>query len=224
MCIDGAPGHARRALLAGLLGASLAWAGEPSASALDGRWRLQADGERLHLLEAGGARVKSFDAASLDGARRSRVAAVRHAAARRSFVVAFETLAELWEISLDTGAEPIYNGLVHDFRLREGVSEPGYLGARRTPLDQPLRELLLDRSGAHAIGRAADTADGLAVLHVVHLDVRRRIAAFTVDADPDLASGEIAWRDGRERLRLPDRRGGPALELDLQTLRLQRLP
>jgi hypothetical protein len=111
------------------------------------------------------------------------------AAARRSLVVGFEGLAELWEISLDPRAEPLYQGLVHDFRMGEGVPEPGYLGVRRTRL--PLPQLLLRADGSWLLGRGADRG-GRAVLHLVHLDVRRSVARFEIDADPDLAASRHA--------------------------------
>ena len=228
MCIDlRGSGRLGRILPALALGASLVCAAAPAAGPLaepaaeaSGRWRLAAEGETLHLSDAAGRRVKTFAAASLDGARRSRVSAVHFTPERRSFVVAFEVLPELWEISIDPHAEVIYHGLVHDFRMGEGVPEPGFLGARRTRLEQPLRDVVLDATGSYVIGRAADAADGRAVVQVVHLDVRRRIASFTVDGDPDLTRRELERRDGRELVRWPDRRGGAPFVLDVHALRL----
>ena len=84
------------------------------------------------------------------------VAGVFDAPPRRSFVVVFDSLPELWEISYDPQAEPIYQGLVHDYRLREGIAEPGFLNARRTRLDAPLRDPGFDSSHAFVIARAPD--------------------------------------------------------------------
>ncbi len=145
-------------------------------------------------------------------------------APRRSFIVVFETLPELWEISYDSQAEPIHQGLVHDNQLREGIAEPGFLNPRRTRLDAPLRDPGFVSSHAFVIARAPDRADGQAVLHLVQLDVRKRIAEFTLRADPDTAAVRRLWRDGREILEVPDRQGGSALRIDPRAARLLGSP
>ena len=213
-----------RAALAGMLLAASVQAAPPAATSADGRWRIVADGQTLTVFDAAGQPLRSHIAAAADGSGRSAVAVLHDAAPRRSFVVIFETLPELWEISYDPNAEPIYQGLVHDYRLREGIAEPGFLNPRRTRLDAPLRDAGFDRSHAFVIGRAPDRADGQAVLHLVQLDVRKRIAEFTLRADPDTAAARSVWRDGREILEVPDHRGGPALRIDPRAARLLGSP
>jgi hypothetical protein len=212
----------RRALatLAGVLLAVTVQAAPPAATSADGRWRMVADGQALTVFDALGGAVRSHAAAAADGSGRSAVSSVHDASPRRSFIVIFTTLPELWEVSYDPQAEPIYQGLVHDYRLREGIAEPGFLNVRRTRLDAPLREAGFDRSHAFVIARAPDRADGQAVLHLVQLDVRKRIAEFTLRADPDTAAARSVWRDGREWLELPDRRGGIAALVDIRAARL----
>jgi hypothetical protein len=208
---------------AALAGVLLAWAVQAApaaATSADGRWRIVADGQTLTLFDAAGRSVRSHITAAADGSGRSAVAGVFDAAPRRSFVVVFESLPELWEISYDANAEPIYQGLVHDYRQREGIAEPGFLNVRRTWLDAPLRDAGFDSSRAFIIARAPDRADGLAVLHLVQLDVRKRIAEFTLRADPDTAAVRSVWRDGREWLELPDSRGGVAALVDIRAARL----
>lgn len=186
----------------------------------DGGWLLRGDGPQLHLSDAQGRPVRQWPARSADGGRSGRVATLLHAAARRSLVVSFDGLPELWEISLDPCAEPLYQGLVHDFRMGEGVPEPGYLGVRRTRLPAPLPQAVLDSSGSWLLGRAADEG-GRAVLHLVHLDVRRSVRRFEVDADPDIASARHGVHQGRPVIELHDRRGGPLLRLDPDTQQLK---
>jgi hypothetical protein len=212
------------AALVGVLLAASVQAAPPAATSADGRWRIAADGHTLMVFDAAGRSVRSHIAAATDGSGRSAVTALHDAAPRRSFVVIFETLPELWEISYDADAEPIYHGLVHDYRLREGIAEPGFLNVRRTRLDAPLRDAGFDRSHAFVIARAPDRADGQAVLHLVQLDVRKRIAEFTLRADPDTAAARSVWRDGREFIEVPDRRGGPALRIDPRAARLLESP
>jgi hypothetical protein len=155
-------------------------AAQPQATSPDGRWRVAAEAQTVVVYDRG-ERVKALVASRRDGQRRSTVAEVHHLDRRRSFVIAFDTLAELWELSVDPNAEPVYDGLVHDWRLREALGEPGFLGVRRTLLDQPLHELRFDDSGAFVLGRApSDGQAGSAVLLLVQLDVRRVIARFAV--------------------------------------------
>ena len=213
-----------RAALVGALLAASAQAGPLALTSADGRWRIVADGQTLTVFDAEGRPLRSHMAAAADGSGRSAVAALHDATPRRSFVVIFETLPELWEISYDPNAEPIYQGLVHDYRLREGIAEPGFLNPRRTRLHEPLRDLGFDSSHAFVIARAPDKADGQAVLFLVQLDVRKTIAVFTLRGDPDTAAVRRVWRDGREILEVPDRQGGPALRIDPRAARLLGSP
>ena len=208
------------AVLAGVLWAATLQAAPLEMLSTDGRWRIVADGRLITLFDAAHRPARRLVGAAADGSGASAVAAVFDAAARRSFIVAFETLPELWEISYDPNAEPIYQGLVHDYRQGEGIAEPGFLNVRRTRLDAPLRGLGFDRSHAFVIGRAPDLADGQAVLHLVQLDVRRRIAAFTVPGNPDTAAARPAVLEGREVMLVPDRGGGPVLVLDPRAARM----
>ena len=198
---------------AALLQAGAAAADPPQAVSADGAWRLRADAGQLRLHDARGAEVRRWPAAA--------VLQILPLAARRSFVVTFEDLAEVWELQLDPAAEPVFNGLVHDYRMGEGLAEPGFLALRRTRLPEALRALTLaDRSGAWLLARGADQADGRAVLHLLQLDVRRAVARFVVDADPQLDVARARDCQGRECLVVPDRRGGAALVLDVRAARL----
>jgi len=170
---------ARHDLAAGAQTARVQAGADPRGLALsaDGQCLLAAHGAALTLFDCDLQPVRRYAAAALDGKVRSRVAAVFHAAARRSFVVAFDTLPELWEISYDRAAPPIFDGLVHDYRMGEAIARGGFLGARRTPLEEPFTALALDASHRHVLG-----ADPGGTLAVVNLDVRRRIARLPVAA------------------------------------------
>jgi hypothetical protein len=204
----------RRALaaLGGVLLAVAVQAGPPVATSADGRWCLVADGAALTVIDADGRSARQHVAPA--------VAGVFDAAPRRSFVVVFESLPELWEISYDPDAEPLYQGLGHDHRQREGIAEPGFLNVRRTRLDAPLRDAGFDSSHAFVIARAPDRSDGQAVLVLVQLDVRKAIAAFTIRGDPDTAALRRVWRDRRELLEIPDRQGRPVLLIDPRAARV----
>lgn len=161
------------------------------AVSADGRWVMAANflPHTLALFDADLNLVRTYAAATLDGRASSRVSAVYDAAPRHSFVVALKDIPELWEISYDPQAEPVYDGLVHDHRMGEALGRPGYLNVRRTPLDEPLDDFFFDDAYRHVIGTARAAADGSTAAQVVNLDARRRIAAVPLAGMPHLGSG-----------------------------------
>ncbi|HSW24327.1 MAG TPA: cytochrome D1 domain-containing protein, partial [Burkholderiaceae bacterium] len=163
----------------------------------DGRWVMAANyfPHTLALFDAELNLVKTYAAASLDGKATSRVSAVYDAAPRSSFVVALKDLPELWEISYDPKAAPIFDGLVHDYKMGEGIAKPGFLGVRRTPLDEPLDDFFFDQSYRNVLGATRPkTGDGAATAQVVNLDARRKIADMPIAGMPHLGSGiTFAW-------------------------------
>jgi len=185
----------------------------------DGRWVMAANylPHTLALFDAELNLVKTYAAATLDGKASSRVSAVYDAAPRKSFVVALKDIAELWEISYDKSAEPIFDGLVHDFRMGEGVAKPGYLGVRRTPLDEPLDDFFFDQAYRHALGATRPKAEGSPSAQVVNLDIRRRIAALPLAGMPHLGSGiTFAW-NGTTVLASPNLKDGVVQVIDMKT-------
>jgi hypothetical protein len=162
------------AALAGLVCA--AYLAAPVAASADGRWRIEGrdgavlvfDGEHL---------AKALPAQRLGGDERAGVVDVAWLPARRSFVIAFDSLTELWELSVDPKAPPVHDGLVHDYRMGEAIATAGYLGVRRTPLAAPIRALAADAGGGpHVLARSADGAWLL-----INLDVRRAIGRYVID-------------------------------------------
>jgi DNA-binding beta-propeller fold protein YncE len=150
--------------------------------------------------------------------RASRVSAVYDAMPRRSFVVALKDIPEIWEISYDPQAEPVYEGLVHDYRLNEGVASPGQFTPRRTQLDEVLDDFFFDPSYAYVVGAAREAGKG----QVVNLDVRRRIADVELPGLPHLGSG-IAWQwDGRMVMATPNLKAGVVSVIEMKTWRTLR--
>ena len=200
----------------------------------DGQWVMAANylPRNVVLFDAGLNLVRSIDAATADGKTRSRVSAVYDAAPRRSFVVAMKDIAELWEISYDPKAEPIYDGMVHDYKLGEGVSKPGFLGVRRTLLDEPLDDFFFDPAyrfvlgatrpkaasleGPKAAASDGPKAEGAGSAQVVGLDIRRRVATLPIAGMPHLGSGiSFAYR-GATVLASPNLKDGAIDVIDLQ--------
>jgi hypothetical protein len=199
-----------------------AQAASPEAASPDGRWRVSGDGATV-LVRDGGRVVKSLPARSLGGQEDAAVSIVQHLAARRSFVIAFDGLAELWELSVDPAAAPVFDGLVHDFRSGEGLASPGFLGVRRTRLEAPVRvPLAFDARRGYVLARAAEDApNGNARLTLLQLDIRREVAHWAVAGDPDLAGARAVQRNGRPLIELPDsRRAGATIRVDLRAATL----
>ena len=147
----------------------------------------------LVILDSDLSLVKVIPVQDQAGKTTSRVSAVYDAGPRRSFVAALKDVKELWEISYDPAAAEIPQGLVHDFRYREGTFVPGFLNPRRTLLDDYLDDFFFTQDYNVVMGASRDGTQG----QVVHLDVRRRIATLDLSGMPHLGSG-ITWQhEGR---------------------------
>jgi DNA-binding beta-propeller fold protein YncE len=144
----------------------------------------------------------------------SRVSAVYDAAPRRSFIAALKDIPEVWELSYDPEAGPVYEGTVHDFRLGEGIKVAGRFPPRRIALDDILDDFCFDPGYERIVGtaRAPDGAGSRG--QVVDLDLRRRVAAVDLPGLPHLASG-ITWTyEGRTVLATPNLKDGAVSVID----------
>ncbi len=188
----------------------------------DGRWVMAANylPRTAVLFDADLNLAKRFDATTLDGKSASRVSAVYDAAPRHSFVLALKDLPEVWEISYDPKAAPIYDGLVHDYKMGEAIAKPGYQNVRRTPLDGPLDDFFFDQSYAHVLGSTRPqpgAAGGTPTAQVVNLDARRKIAELPIAGMPHLGSGiTFAW-NGTTVLASPNLQGGAIDVVDMKS-------
>jgi hypothetical protein len=143
----------------------------------------------------------------------SRVSAVYDAGPRGSFVAALKDIAEVWEIFYTDRHDPIYEGMVHDYRSGEAIAAAGPFPVRRTKLDDYLDDFFFDQSYAYVIGAARDGGKG----QVVNLDVRRKIADVALPGLPHLGSG-ISWElDGRRVLATPNLKEGVVSVIDMQS-------
>lgn len=167
------------------------------AASADGRHSIAAHGQHLAVIGADGGVLAAFEGRDLARRRQGRAEALFALAARRSFVASWPALGELWEISLDPAAAPIYDGLVHDYRMGEGIAKPGLFGARRTPLAPGMPAIEFAEAGLPWVAARAD--GGVAI---VHLDVRRRVAMLPL-ADARPAAGALVRSPDREAWWLP---------------------
>ena len=190
------------------------------AVSADGQWIMAANylPHTLALFDADLQLRRIYEARTLDGKASSRVSAVYDAAPRQSFVVALKDIPELWEISYSPKAEPIHDGLVHDYKMGEAIAKPGFLGVRRTPLDEPLDDFFFDQSYRHVLGATRPKSGaGDATAQVIHLDARRKIADLPIAGMPHLGSGiTFAW-NGSTVLASPNLKGGAIDVIDMRT-------
>lgn len=169
----------------------------------------------LVLLDADLKPLKVIAATNQKGDKTSRVSAVYDAAPRKSFIAAMKDIPEVWEISYGPKAEPVYEGLVHDFRMGEGNPMPGQFYPRRTLLDDVLDDFFFDASYEHVIGASREGGNG-GKGQVVNLDARRKIADIALPGMPHLGSG-ISWKwQGRTVLASPNLKEGVISIIDMQ--------
>lgn len=185
----------------------------------DGKWVLVGNylPHNLVLLDAADlSLVKVIPVRNAAGDKTSRVSAVYDAAPRKSFIVALKDLPEVWEISYDPTAEPVAEGLVHDYRYREGDFRSALFTPRRTLLADVLDDFFFTQSYREILGASRSASKG----QVIFLDGRKKIADLDLPGMPHLGSGITwKWRDssGRERtvMASPNLHAGMLTVIDL---------
>jgi DNA-binding beta-propeller fold protein YncE/cytochrome c553 len=167
----------------------------------------------LVLLDADLKLIKVLPVTGLNG-KTSRVSAVYDAAPRKSFIAALKDIPEVWEISYDSQAEPVYKGLVHDYRMVEGVAQPGQFTPKPIILDDVLDDFFFDQSYTNLIGASREGKG-----QVVNLNVRRKIATLDLPGMPHLGSG-ITWEyQGKPVLATPNLKEGKVSIIDMREWR-----
>ena len=176
------------ATLALLLQAS-ALASALEASTADGRYVVRDDGrgELAVLAAPDGRELRRIPL--LDRQRRAgRLAWILDLPRRQSLLAGFADLPEAWELPYGPKAEPVYDGLVHDYRMGEGIADRGPLPVRRIPLETPMPRPQPDEREIHVTW--PDPADSTKLL-VLNLDVRRIVASREAAPPPKAAVEKI---------------------------------
>ncbi len=156
--------------------------------------------------------IKLFDVDDGKG-QSSRVSAVYTAPPRNSFIAALKDIPEVWEISYADDPEPVYSGLVHDFRQGEGLADTGPFPVRRIRLEDYLDDFFFDQDYRHLMGAARNAKNG----QVVNLIVGRKIADLELSGLPHLGSG-ISWDyEGRPVMATPNLKAGEVSIIDMQS-------
>jgi hypothetical protein len=188
----------------------------------DGRYLMAANrapGTLVALDAATLAPLRVLEAKDKQG-KGSAVADIRTLPGRSSFIAVMRDIPELWELSYDERAEPIFEGMVHDYKMGEGLALKGPFPPRRTVLDPPLAHFYFDPSSAHVVGAGPG-----GLLQVIHLDIRRKIRELRLDGAPQPGDGvRIDWQ-GAPALLLPQQDGALLSVLDLRAWQvLRQLP
>ncbi len=163
----------------------------------DGQWAMAANylPHTLVLLNAADLSLERIIPVVNEAGKTSRVSAVYDAAPRKSFVAALKDFPEVWELSYDPKAAPVFKGYVHDYKMGEAIAAPGMWTPRVTKLDAILDDFFFSQDYAYVLG-AARPVDGsgspVSSGQVVNLDVRRKIADLPLPGLPHLGSG-ISW-------------------------------
>lgn len=146
----------------------------------------------------------------------SRVSAVYDARPRNSFIAALKDIPEVWEIPYD--GRPVYKGLVHDHRLKEGIPESGPLPVRQIVLDDYLDDFFFDQNYDYILGASRTSPKG----QVVHLGAGRKVADLDLAGMPHLGSGITwDWRDAEGKthrvMASPNLKEGLVSVIDMKT-------
>jgi len=145
----------------------------------------------------------------------SRISAVYNAPPRNSFIVALKDFKEIWELSYDPDSEPVYAGLVHNYRPGqvEGiVLEEQPFARRRIELEDYLDDFFFNENYSAVIGASRDGKGA-----VYNLSVRRKIADLDLNGMPHLGSGIIWQYKGRSVLATPNLKEASVSVIDMKS-------
>jgi DNA-binding beta-propeller fold protein YncE/cytochrome c553 len=155
--------------------------------------------------------IRVIEAKDRNG-KSSRVSAVYDAAPRKSFVAAMKDIPEVWELSYNDNAAPVYEGLVHDYKMAEALAVPGPFPPRRIELEDYLDDFFFDARYDHMIGASREGRG-----QVVNLNIRRKIASIDLPGMPHLGSG-ITWEyQGKPVLATPNLKEGVVTVVDMKS-------
>lgn len=81
---------------------------------------------------------------------------------------------------MGSDAPAVFEGLVHDYRLGEGIREPALLPVRRIRLDAPIIDFRSESDGPYLLIRHGDES-GRAIVSRFNLDVRRTVSTRRIE-------------------------------------------
>ena len=149
---------------------------------------------------------KVIKADNRKGDETSRVSAVYNAPPRQSFIAALADFKEIWEMSYDPEAAPVYVGFSHNFRKgqEEGiVDEEQPFARRRIAVEDYIRDFYFDPHYAEVMGASRSGKGGM----VYNLDARKKVADLELEGMPHLGSGIVFEYEGKQVMATPHLKG-----------------
>ena len=113
--------------------------------------------------------VRQLTLQNKDG-KLSKLSALYNNPKRQSFILVLNDIGELWELSYDPKAEPVYQGWVHDYQMGEGIADTQLFAPRKTLLSMALDCFILDPQRPYVAG-----ANQYGKFQIINLDIRRQI-------------------------------------------------
>jgi len=144
----------------------------------------------------------------------SRVSAVYNAPPRMSFIAALKDVTEIWELSYDPEAPPIYGNFVHSYRVghvEAAIEDTQPFGVRRIEVGDYLDDFFFDQAYADVMGAARNAKKGL----VFNLDARRKVADLELTSMPHLGSGITFKYKDRQVMATPHLKEGAISVIDM---------
>jgi hypothetical protein len=143
--------------------------------------------------------IRTIDVKDKAG-KASGVSTIQTAAARKSFIAVMQDIPEIWELSYDEHAEPVYEGLVHDYKMAEAIALRGPFAPRSTLLERSFSSFSFDTNYTHAIG---SSGDGL--VQIINLNIRRKIRDLRFSSALQADAGATWLSQDRQMLALPQK-------------------
>lgn len=177
---------------------------DKSLTSKNGVWTLSATGapQVLMISRAGDSeplrRYQVLDALGKKG----RVTCLVEAPSRQSFFAILGTSGEIWEMSYDRDAKPVFPGFVHNYREGqvEGIAaEPQPFARRRLHLPLDHNTLIFSPDHAEVIGY-----DDKGRITVFNLDARRIAGRLSPGLAPLLADSHFLEHKGKPALAIRD--------------------
>jgi len=153
---------------------------------------------------------------SIGKGKTSRVSAVYNAPPRQSFIAALKDFKEVWELSYDPDADPVYPGFVHNYREGqvEGIApEPQPFARRRIKLQDYMDDFFFDPDYIDIMGASRDGKGG----SVYNLDARRKVSDLALDGMPHLGSGIVFPYKDSTVMATPHLREGAVSVIDMNS-------
>ena len=188
------------------------------AMSRDGKWLAVANylPNSLTILSTGDLSVaKVFEIKGKDGTP-SRVSAVYQAPPRESFVLALKDVPEIWEVFY--GANPPYQGFVHDHRVEGPPEVDNPFPVRRISVPDILDDFFFDQSYEYVMGASRANDGG----QVIDLVIGQKVADLDLPGMPHLGSG-ITWKYGDTTvMATPHLKDGVVSVIDMTTWKTVR--